>query len=307
MFFNIKIMIANFIMGKIINPLTNVPRSPVLRRPSEYDMDYEDVFFSSLDGTVLDGWFMSAKWKAKWVVICNHFSPGNRYGYAGHIKPWKNAGGFEVNFLPKYKALVEAWYSVFAYDLRGHWFSAPAQNGRYNPELFEWRDIVGSLRYVRSRKDCTDINIHLHSMCLWGDSTLVAMKKSPEDFKRINSMLLLQPISWAAIQKKLSKNLHLGKKWEVAFEKQYIQQTGFRIEDSSPILDAEHVKIPTFVVQVKNDKMTYPEDVQAVFDAIPVEDKKLFWIEGTTLRFKWYTYFSEHPEAMIEWYDTHNK
>ena len=46
-------------------------------------------------------------------------------------------------------------------------------------------------------------------------------------------------------------------------------------------------------------------EVQAIFDAIPVEDKKLFWIEGTPWRFHGYTYFSEHPEQMIEWYDSH--
>ena len=88
-------------------------RTPVLRRPDEYGMAYEDVFFPSLDGVTLEGWFIPGK--SDRLVICNHFMPGNRYGYPGHMEPWKNFGGFEVNFLPQYKALHEAGYNVLAY------------------------------------------------------------------------------------------------------------------------------------------------------------------------------------------------
>ena len=259
-----------------------------------------------MDGITLEGWFMPTKGKAKGVVICNHFSPGNRYGYAGHLKGWKNAGGFEVNFLPKYKALIQAGYHVLAYDLRNHGFSAAGQNGGYNPGLFEWKDVIGSLRYVRSRKDLKEINIHLHSICLGGNSTLVAMRKQPEEFKEIKSMILIQPLSGSALVKKISSKLLLGRKGEEAFEEAYREIAGFRVKDSSPIIDAEHVKIPTLVVQVKDDSMTYPTDIQAIYDAIPTKKKELLWIKGTKLRFKGYTYFSEKPRQMIEWYNKHN-
>jgi uncharacterized protein len=42
-----------------------------------------------------------------------------------------------------------------------------------------------------------------------------------------------------------------------------------------------------------------PSYVQAICD------KKLFWIEGTDLRFQGYNYFGEHPELALEWFDTH--
>ena len=32
---------------------------------------------------------------------------------------------------------------------------------------------------------------------------------------------------------------------------------------------------------------------------------KIDYLEDTPWRFKGYSYFSEHPEAMIEWYDAH--
>ncbi|UTW62467.1 alpha/beta hydrolase [bacterium SCSIO 12741] len=293
-------------MKRVVPAVANTRRSPVLRRPDEYDMVYEDVSFPSLDGLPLEGWYIPAKQPSQKVVICNHFSPGNRYGYAGHIKPWKGAGGFEVNFLPKYKALVEAGYNVFAYDLRGHGMSTPGQNGAYNPKFFEYKDVIGSMNYVKNRPDTQGMEIHLHSMCLGGNSTLVAMRKHPEVFEGVKSMMLLQPISGDALVRKLAKNMKLGKAGYDAFEQQYRELYGFAINDASPIDDARYVKVPTFVAQVRKDSFTYAEeDVQAVFDAIPHTDKDLYWIEGTTQRFKGYTYFSEHPEQMIDWYNKH--
>ena len=296
-------MITRFLMTKVAKMIAQVPRSPILRRPDEYGMEYQDVYFPAADGVNLEGWYIPAKAKSNKIVICNHFSPGNRYGYAGHIKPWKNAGGFEVNFLPKYKALHEAGYNVLAYDLRNHGFSAPAQNGGYNPSLFEYKDVIGSLNYVRSREDTKDMDIHLHSMCLGGNATLVAMRKQPEAFADVKSMMLIQPISGEALVRRLTKNMWLGEKGYKVFEQKYREIWGYRIEDSSPIVDAAAVNTPTLVTQVKDDSFTFADDVQQVFDAITVEQKQLFWIEGTKQRFKGYTYYSENPEQMIDWYN----
>jgi len=35
-------------------------RTPVLRRPSDIGLEYEDVFFPSLDGVPLEAWFIPA-------------------------------------------------------------------------------------------------------------------------------------------------------------------------------------------------------------------------------------------------------
>lgn len=295
-------MITNFLMGKVAKVIAQVPRTPILRRPDEYQMEYEDVSFPASDGVNLEGWYIPAKKPSTKIVICNHFSPGNRYGYAGHIKPWKNAGGFEVNFLPKYKALHDAGYNILAYDLRNHGFSAPAQNGGYNPKLFEYKDVLGSLEFVKSRPDTRDMDIYLHSMCLGANATLVAMNKHPEAFEEVKAMMLIQPISGGALIRRLSKNMWLGDKGYKAFEQKYRELWGYRIEDSSPIIDAAAVTIPTLVTQVKDDSFTFSDDVQQIFDAIPVEQKKLYWIEGTKQRFRGYTYHTENPKQMIDWY-----
>ena len=295
-------MITHFLMNKIVKMIAQVPRTPVLRRPDEYGMAYEDVYFPAADGVNLEGWYIPAKVASDKIVICNHFSPGNRYGYAGHIKPWKNAGGFEVNFLPKYKALHEAGYNILAYDLRNHGFSAPAQNGGYNPGLFEYKDVLGSLNYVRTNEATKDMDIYLHSMCLGGNATLVAMRKSPAAFEDVKAMMLIQPISGDSLVRKLCKNMWLGDKGYRVFEQKYREIWGYRIADSSPIVDAAAVNIPTLVCQVKDDSFTYADDVQQIYDAIPASKKSLDWIEGTKQRFRGYTYHAEHPQEMIDWY-----
>ncbi|SHX20017.1 Uncharacterised protein [Mycobacteroides abscessus subsp. abscessus] len=73
----------------------------------------------------------------------------------------------------------------------------------------------------------------------------------------------------------------------------------------SPIPYAKSMDIPTFLVQVRNDALTKESDVQTIFDSIPTNDKKLFWIENSTRRWDGYNYFPHNPEQLIDWFDTH--
>src|ERR1700757_5287465 len=61
-------------------------RTPVLRRPSDYGMDYEDRFFPSLDGVSLEAWFIPAD--SDRLLIVNHPMTCNRYGFPRHLPPW---------------------------------------------------------------------------------------------------------------------------------------------------------------------------------------------------------------------------
>lgn len=63
--------------------------------------------------------------------------------------------------------------------------------------------------------------------------------------------------------------------------------------------------IPTLLYQVRDDVYTQPDDVQAMYDNIPVAEKELFWIDGTTRRWDGYTYFQKDPSQMLDWFDTY--
>jgi hypothetical protein len=139
-------------------------RAPVLRRPDEVGLDYEDVTFPSMDGVPLEGWSIPAD--SDRLVIHNHFLPGNRYGYPGHLPEFGGLGGFEVSFLPEYRALHDAGYNILAYDLRNHGLSGQGNGGIAGIGLLEYRDVIGSLRYAAARPDTQDMNKVLLSVCL---------------------------------------------------------------------------------------------------------------------------------------------
>ena len=51
--------------------------------------------------------------------------------------------------------------------------------------------------------------------------------------------------------------------------------------------------------------LTEPADVQTMFDNIPVADKKLAWIHGTTARWDGYLEFQRRPEPILDWFAKH--
>ena len=92
-------------------------RTPVMRKPSDYGMAFEECWFPSMDGVPLEAWYIPAD--SDKLLIINHPVRCNRYGCPGHLPEYKQYfGGFEVNFLPERKALHNAGDNILTYDLR---------------------------------------------------------------------------------------------------------------------------------------------------------------------------------------------
>src|SRR5580700_9460964 len=144
-------------------------RSPIWHSPSEASLDYEDVTFPSLDGVPLEGWFIPAHGSNK-IIIANHPMGFSRSGIPAHLEPWRSiwsssGNDFEVNFVPDYKILHDAGYNVLAYDLRNFGHSGAANGGIASSGVFEARDVLGSLKYVRNREGTRAMTIALFSRC----------------------------------------------------------------------------------------------------------------------------------------------
>lgn len=151
-------------------------RTPVLERPSDYGMEYEECFFSSADGVPLEAWVIPAD--SDRLLIVNHPMTCNRYGYPGHLPPWNIMfGGFEVKFLPELKHLHDAGYNILTYDLRNCGMSGEGNANTSGLGLLECRDVLGSIRYAKSRKDLNAMKTGLYSRCMGGNSTIIAMAK----------------------------------------------------------------------------------------------------------------------------------
>lgn len=284
--------------------LSTPPRTPVVRTPADLGMEFEEVEFTTQDGVKLKGWFIPAD--SEKIVISNHFSPGNRYGFAGHMEGLDYAGGFEVNFIPRYKALHDAGYNVFSYDLRCHGESDCGDNGVTGVGYFEWQDVLASIDYVRNRTETSGMEISLMSMCMGANATINAMEKSPESFTGIKSLILVQPLKGQTSVERSCTNFGIPVEEGVAaFEPIYTKLTGLTIEDHDITKKIKYITLPTYYLQVRNDMNSRASDVQWMFDNTPVEDKKITWVEETPWRFHGYTYFSEHPEEMVAWFDAH--
>ncbi|ANA97164.1 alpha/beta hydrolase [Mycobacteroides chelonae] len=278
-------------------------RTDILRTPDEYGMAYEDVTFPATDGTEIKGWFIPAD--SDRLIIMNHFLNGNRYGYPGHKIP-NDLVGFEVNYVQQHKTLHDAGYNILAYDLRNMGQSGTANDGRAGGGQFEYRDVIGSLRYAKSRDDTAHMKTGLFSICYGCNSTFHAIDKHPEEFQHVKALLGLQPASLGAMLERAAENLGIDKEAARSLAaSRMLEKTGFSLNQLSPIDAAKSVFLPTLLVQVHDDAMTYPSDVQAMHDNVAAADKKLFWIEGTTNRFDGYTYFNDHPELLLEWFDSH--
>ena len=284
--------------------LSTPPRTPILRNPEEYGLECEEVSFETKDGVTIKGWFMPAD--SDKVIISNHFSPGNRYGFAGHLEGLDFAGGFEVNFLPRYKALHEAGYNVLAYDLRCHGESETGEEGVTGVGYFEWQEVLASIDYIKNRPDTAGKDISLMSMCMGANATFNAMENAPEAFEDIKSMIAIAPLKGRTNIERSCEQMQIPVEEGVeAFDPIYNGLTGLHVSDHNIIPKAANVNIPIFYFQVRDDMNSRWMDVQEMYDLTLVEDKKIEYLEDTPWRFEGYNYFSEHPEEMIAWYDAH--
>lgn len=283
-------------------------RTPVLHTPDEYGMAYEDIFFPAMDGITIEGWFIPAEGSDK-LIIANHCLPANRSGFPGHLSPWNELGfgDFEVNFLPKYKALHDAGYNVLVYDMRNHGRSGAGSGGLVGHGTLEYRDVIGSIRYANGRTDTKDMKKALLSVCLGANSTIAAMHKHPEEFDGIQTLFAIQPVTAGHFVKVAMENMGIENGYE-RFSRKLYEVTGFKLENLWPTEWAKAVKIPTKVAQLRTDSSIRAEELlPEIVGQMSTKEKELYWIEGSTQRFFAYNYFGKHPEVMLDWFSRHLK
>ncbi len=286
--------------------LAKPARTPILRKPDEYNMQYEEITFFASDGLELNAWFIPGS--SNNLIIHNHFSPATRYGFPGHMKNFEASGGFEVNFLPKYKALHDAGYNILTYDMRNHGQSESSTNEICGVGYWEWQDVIGSLEFARSWEKTAGMDISLQSMCMGANSTLRAMEKQAEVFNDIKCWILIQPLHGQTCIERSCEAMGLNVEEGIReFAPINKALTGLTFEDHNMRPLMKYVKIPTLMLQVRQDMVSRESDIQELYSMLDVADKDIIWVEDTPWRFHGYTYFSEHPERMIDWYNRYMK
>lgn len=279
-------------------------RTPVLKRPDDYGMDYEEVSFPSKDGVPLEGWLIPGD--SDRLLIINHPMTCNRYGFPGHLAPYDQMfGGFEVDFLPELKHLHEAGYTILTYDLRNCGLSGQGNGGFSGLGLLEARDVFGSVRYARSREDLAGMKLGLFSRCMGGNSTIIAMDLWPEEFEDVQALAVLNVVSGQTFVEQGARNIGADPQEAVTrLSEKLLQTNGMRLAEETPAPHAPAVKVPTLMAQLHRDFLIDADgDGREIFEALGAQDKELYWIEDSNQRFYAYNHFGQHPEKLIGFFD----
>ncbi|MET8757786.1 hypothetical protein [Lentzea sp. NPDC004782] len=299
------------VLNRIADDFSVSARSPVLHTPAEHGLRFEEVTFPSEDGTRLEGWFVQAE-HADTIVVLNHPRFFSRSGLPAHLDPWRSTfaatgNDVEVDLVPDIAVLHDAGYHVLAYDLRNFGHSGTADGGVTTGGIFESRDVIGSLGYVRSRRDLRHLKIVLFSRCLGANATFFAMRRAPQAFAGVRGLVACQPLSPRVVLERGLERAGLPHDLMDELDRRIRQRTGFSLDDMSPVIAARRACVPALVYQVHDDLMTRPSDVEAMFDAIPGLPKELFWIHGTTRRWDGYLHFQHNPARVLGWLDRHTR
>lgn len=125
--------------------------------PRDFGLSAETVSFESTDGIHLKAWWLPASRPSRAAVIIAHGIDHTR----------------QV-MLPRAAFLVAAGYNVLLPDLRGHGESG---GSIVSPGFLEARDILGGIRYIRSRRDNEPIG--LLGLSYGAVASLIATAESP--------------------------------------------------------------------------------------------------------------------------------
>lgn len=131
--------------------------------PAHYQQKYEDVYFTSRDGTRLHGWYVPAEGTPRATIV--HLQ-GSAKNMSAHYA--------KVDWLPR------AGYNLFTFDYRGYGKSQgePSRQGVHD-------DALAALDYVAARKDTGTRNIVILGQSLGGAVAIVAAAERKQDIRAV--------------------------------------------------------------------------------------------------------------------------
>lgn len=277
-----------------------VSKQPLVKNPSDYGMEYEDLQFKTADGVNIAAWLIKGT-KNK-TIILSHPAAFTKYGYSIENEgPAKSGYTKDVEFLPAVKHLVDAGYSVLMYDQRNHGESGLDPNHGIHDPYKASLDNIAAIEFTATHAHLKGNEIGLYSICQSGLISTIGMHTQPEVYKKANvkAMVAPQMMSFEIFYKKFGvpeegikvlKNIYLEK--------------GVDLDNQNPLRFVEHITVPTLFMQNINDPWTEIAHTKEIYNAIPGV-KEAFWYEGENHRFDAYNWFNDHPEKLIAFFDTH--
>ena len=282
--------------------LLHLDRQPVPKTPKDYGVDFQPAEFKTSDNVKIKGWLMPGK--SEKLIIITHVGGLSKYGSTTQFKSMSKLFNEEIEFLKVARHLHDEGYGVLMFDFRNHGESDPSPNsGKTCVGLEEYLDVVAAMDYVQGNVSLKDKAVGFVSFCMGANSTITAMSKRPDLFKKVKCLVAVQPISYEVFVRTYLRKRFTpfgAKLFLPPIKKFFNVQSKYRLEDMSPSQFVKDITVPTLYVQTRNDPWTEMSDITGFYEDTRVE-REFFWLEGLTHRFQGYQYFGEHPEKMLEW------
>jgi len=227
--------------------------------PADYNLRFEEVLFSSGDGTRLHGWFLPATGAAVGTVIHFHGNYGNLTYYLKQVY-WLSAEKF----------------NVFTFDYRGYGRSEgkPSKRGVY-------KDSVAAIEYILTRPGIDPDNVFVFGQSLGGANAIVALAKN--EFPQIRALVVegafysyraeAQDMMMAATREKIGHVPCLSLQiWPVSF---------FMVTDSFSPGEFIHrlSPVPVLLIQCLQDTIVSYRHGERLYEAAK-DPKELWLIDG---------------------------
>lgn len=209
------------------------PAKGIEYSPKEFDLDFEEVFFKTVDNVEINGWFIPAKDSSKAYGYTILFCHGN----AGNIS----------HRIEKIKLFSELGCSVFIFDYRGYGKSRgfPSEKGMY-------LDCQGAYDYLLSRK------IAAEQIIGYGESLGGAVIIDLVSKNKLKSLIIESSFTSA---KDMAKIIY-------PFLPSYL--LSLRLDAASKI---KFINIPKLIIHSKNDEIVPYKIGMKLYDeaAVPKE------------------------------------
>lgn len=221
--------------------------------PTQYELPYERVEFSSLDGLSLRGWFIPGG-RAAIVLAHGHAShKGTMLGYAEYLQ---KRGG----------------YSILLFDFR-----ASGESGGVQAALgyYEWQDLAGAVRYLQTRPEVDPGRIGALGTSMGAAALLLmgaearALRAVVADSSFASAETMVATFDrWFLLPPQL---FSLSVPWAI---ERYV---GVKPRDVAPIRAVGKIApTPVLFIHGKDDTGIPPADAQALYEA--ASDPKELWV-----------------------------
>ena len=159
------------------------------------------------------------------------------------------------------------------------------------------------LAYARTRPDTRD-TIGLFSRCMGAGFDARRHDPIPDAFRDVRCLVSPQPVTARIVAERRLAQMGLSDRLD-DLDQRIIMRTsiGFaqrNVQESGQERVRSHVPLPG-----ARRRADPPQQRADDLDNIPVADKKLHWIEGTTARWDGYLEFQRRPKPMLESFAKH--